>query len=320
MEVDFPAPLRKRQLLIPPFPPILFWEIEDVLKVGVTSCYYHQELYSFSLFCFNDLLCKVPLYASQVGDVKSDYWAYVWHSSAALVVCLHFLPEEYINGKNVVEIGAGFSAVVAVAGMLALFASINSIPNRFNQSYLPEIIHLNRNRPHRSSADRRKALSVLTTDYSLLAVQLLRLNSSLNAASSVSTAVLDWNKEETWPRPESAQLLLAADILYDPAHVPAIAKLFLHLLAPNGLLLVADADRTPVPNLKEALEKAGLYTAQRDGRFVMDKQEHTVLFLVASQQPLQEELIRATEHALQHLSNNDLRLQKILPDTMPSSS
>lgn len=102
---------------------------------------------------------------------------------------------------------------------------------------------------------------VTATDAEPHALTLTRFNARHNQLS-ITTRVVDWNRPETWPDMRYP-CIMGADIVYDPdLHAP-LWQLIANLLAPGGILILADPDRREAAAFR-ALAPGGTWT--RDGR------------------------------------------------------
>lgn len=145
------------------------------------------------------------------------YWAEIWPSGIALASAMLMEPER-ISGQTVVEVGSGVGITAAVAVELGA--------------------HL------------------LATDYSPESVLLTRLTSRIHTGREPETRQVNWRAPDAdlfqadgsgWP------VVLAADVLYEQRDIDPVLDLFERILAPGGLVWLADPGRRPA---KEALERA----------------------------------------------------------------
>ncbi len=83
---------------------------------------------------------------------------------------------------------------------------------------------------------------VTATDHYAAALDFTRYNARANLGLEPETRLLDWHAPET-ERLGLFDLVLAADVLYEPRNVPALAALIPTLLAPGGETLLADPRR-----------------------------------------------------------------------------
>jgi predicted nicotinamide N-methyase len=95
---------------------------------------------------------------------------------------------------------------------------------------------------------------VLATDYYADALLFARANAERNHIDILEVATLDWRHPTDLPR---AELVLAADVLYERRNADALANLLPRLLAPGGSLLLADPGRSYLGEFLGRLEDAG---------------------------------------------------------------
>ena len=146
------------------------------------------------------------------------YWAEVWPSGVALADAITKEPET-IRDKPVLEIGSGLG-VTAVAAIQA-------------------------------------GAEVVVADYARESLVLCRYNALRNAGREPETLRVNWR------RPERSLLdrvgggfpiVLAADVLYEGRDVDPLLRLVAQLVAPGGLLWLAEPGR---PVARRFLEAAG---------------------------------------------------------------
>lgn len=111
---------------------------------------------------------------------------------------------------------------------------------------------------------------VLATDHYEAALEFARHNARVNTGREPETAHLDWHS----PVGESVEksgfdLVIAADVLYEPRHAPALARLIPTLLAPGGEVLIADPRRKDTPAF---LEQMGARSFRRSEESVVVRQ------------------------------------------------
>jgi hypothetical protein len=98
-------------------------------------------------------------------------------------------------------------------------------------------------------------LRVTFSDYDLTALQFVAGNARRNKLYDFKTVPLDWRCP---PAGLKVPVILGADLTYETRNVDPLVKLIRHILAPGGICLLTDQDRTPAPLLREALGYAGL--------------------------------------------------------------
>jgi predicted nicotinamide N-methyase len=106
-----------------------------------------------------------------------------------------------------------------------------------------------------SLALRAKGVPVLATDYEADALPFARANAQRNGLGDLPTAVLDWRAiPGEFPR---FDLVVGADVLYEPHHAAAIAQVLDRVLLPDGQALFAGPGRRHEPRLREILFDQG---------------------------------------------------------------
>ena len=83
---------------------------------------------------------------------------------------------------------------------------------------------------------------VTATDHYAAALDFTRYNARANLGLEPETRLLDWHAPET-EELGLFDLVLAADVLYEPRNVPALVAMIPSLLAPGGETLLADPRR-----------------------------------------------------------------------------
>lgn len=96
-------------------------------------------------------------------------------------------------------------------------------------------------------------LAVTLSDYDATAVQFALDNAQRNGAQNVRGLLLDWRQ----PPDEVYDLIIASDLIYEERNVRPLVALFETILAPQGLVLVADQDRPHAALFREVSQKAG---------------------------------------------------------------
>jgi len=108
-----------------------------------------------------------------------------------------------------------------------------------------------------------RGVKVVATDYEELALGYVIRNAAHNGLPEPETAVLDWRSPAgVAPAP----LVVAADVLYEPHHAPALANCFDLLVAPGGRGLIADPGRKQLATILELLRERGWTTRRIDER------------------------------------------------------
>lgn len=101
-------------------------------------------------------------------------------------------------------------------------------------------------------------LQVHFTDYDRAPLRFIEASARANGfePSSYSIGMLDWRDlpADTYP------LILGADVTYERRLVPLVAGVLARMLAPGGLALITDPNRTASEGLGDALRAVGLAT------------------------------------------------------------
>ncbi|MCW3038951.1 MAG: Methyltransferase type 12 [Solirubrobacterales bacterium] len=142
------------------------------------------------------------------------YWAELWPSASTLA---ERLLDRELDGVRVLELGCG----LGVSGLVAA----------------------------------RRGARVTATDWAPDALALLARNAEVNGVE-LELRRLDWFAPgDAWPEglPEPWPLVIAADVLYESRHVPAVLALLDRVVAPGGEAWIADPGRPPARTfLREA--------------------------------------------------------------------
>jgi predicted nicotinamide N-methyase len=102
---------------------------------------------------------------------------------------------------------------------------------------------------------------VTVTDHYEAALDFAAHNARENTGRSLSTAMLDWRKPETWEGLESFDVLLGADVLYESRNIAPLADVVEALLEPEGEALFADPGRREAGKF---LEEMGRWRFETD--------------------------------------------------------
>ncbi len=106
------------------------------------------------------------------------------------------------------------------------------------------------------SAALRAGFEVTASDYYDDALAFARLNGVANASREAKTFLLDWRH---LPDAIAAfDVVVAADVLYERAYGPVVARTIATTLAENGRALIADPGRVGSPAFFDALRDVGL--------------------------------------------------------------
>ena len=149
------------------------------------------------------------------------YWAELWPSGIALAAAILEDPE-IVAGKDVLELGSGVGITAAVA--LAAGASL------------------------------------LATDYSPESLVLTNITSLRHAGKEPRTLQLNWrqpSEELLAEHPEGYPVVLAADVLYERRDIQPLLDLFERIVAPDGVLWLAEPGRPPASIFLETASRQG---------------------------------------------------------------
>jgi predicted nicotinamide N-methyase len=154
------------------------------------------------------------------------------------VVLARRVSEEDLTGKRAVELGCGIG--------------------------LPSVVAL------ACGAD------VAATDHYAPALDFVRYNARVNLGLEPKTRLLDWHTPETKGF-GPFDLILAADVLYEPRNVPALLALIPTLLALGGEIYLADPRRKDSPTFLRKMQERGFRSSAEEYRVPSDGRSITVL-------------------------------------------
>lgn len=149
------------------------------------------------------------------------YWAELWPSGIALADHITLEPER-VAGRRVLELGSGLGATAAAA--IAAGADLTA------------------------------------TDYSAESLLLCRYNTLRLTGREPATLRLNWrepNRRLFDLAGPGYPLVLAADVLYESRDVEPLLALTSRLVAPDGLLWLAEPGRPPAKRFLDAARDAG---------------------------------------------------------------
>jgi predicted nicotinamide N-methyase len=135
------------------------------------------------------------------------YWSEIWPSGVALADAI-YVNQELVSGKRVLELGCG----VGITAIAALDAGAD----------------------------------LIATDYSRDSLLLSRYNTLLNAGREPDTLRINWRNPSQLLfdlAGDGFPVVLAADVLYEERDVEPLLTLLDRLLAPGGLLWLAEPGR-----------------------------------------------------------------------------
>jgi predicted nicotinamide N-methyase len=117
---------------------------------------------------------------------------------------------------------------------------------------------------------------VTATDHYAAALDFARYNARVNLGREPEIRLLDWHAPEAeWLGP--VDLVLAADVIYEPRNVPALAALIPTLLAPDGEILLADPRRRNTPMFLQIMRERGFEPSTEECLVTSDGRDVTVL-------------------------------------------
>jgi predicted nicotinamide N-methyase len=149
------------------------------------------------------------------------YWAELWPSGIALAAAILQHPE-MVRGEAVLELGSGVGITAAVA--LAAGADL------------------------------------LATDYSPESLLLTRVTALRHCGQEPRTMQVNWRQPAAdllALQPAGYPVVLAADVLYERRDIGPLLELFDRIVAPDGVLWLAEPGRPPASIFLESASRAG---------------------------------------------------------------
>lgn len=148
------------------------------------------------------------------------YWSELWPSGIALAALLHREPG-YVRGQPVIELGCGLGITAAVAVSLGA--------------------------------------GLIATDYAPESLVLTRLTSYRYCGQEPETVQCNWRDPHHPLLDGSARfpVVLAADVLYERRDIVPLLDLLERLLAPGGVVLLAEPGRAPARAFLEQAAERG---------------------------------------------------------------
>jgi predicted nicotinamide N-methyase len=149
------------------------------------------------------------------------YWAELWPSGIALAAELLNAPES-LEGVRALELGCGLG-VTAIAAL-------------------------------------QRNMSLLVTDYSAESLALCSLNTARNGGRTPVAFQVNWREPDAaflHIVGEGFPLVLAADVLYEGRDVSPLRDLVDQIVAPGGMLWLAEPGRAPARRFVEEMTSAG---------------------------------------------------------------
>jgi predicted nicotinamide N-methyase len=169
--------------------------------------------------------------AADDPEQNLPYWAELWPSGIALAAAIEADPS-IVAGQDVLELGSGVGITAAVA--LAVGANL------------------------------------LATDYAPESLLLTRITCLRHAGREPETLELNWRQPSPAllaDHPEGFPVVLAADVLYERRDIEPLLELFDRIVAPDGVLWLAEPGRPPASIFLESASRRGwsLVTTTSDG-------------------------------------------------------
>jgi predicted nicotinamide N-methyase len=156
--------------------------------------------------------------APRIERGRRPLWAYVWPAGLVLAELVAGELAPRLRGKRVLELGCGLGAVGLSAAKVGAQVTL---------------------------ADREAE-----------ALEQVRSIAAENALT-VETLLLEWSRVPE-AQVERYEVILAADVVYDPSQLSPLLGAIAELLVPGGHAWLADPDRADREALELAAERAGL--------------------------------------------------------------
>lgn len=159
--------------------------------------------------------------ATNDPEQNLPYWAELWPSGIALAAAILQDPA-IVRGKPVLELGSG----VGITAAIALAAGAN----------------------------------LLATDYSPESLLLTRITALRHAGVEPETMQLNWRQPSAnllAAHPSGYPVVLAADVLYERRDIQPLLDLFDRIVAPDGVLWLAEPGRPPASIFLETASRQG---------------------------------------------------------------
>jgi predicted nicotinamide N-methyase len=100
-----------------------------------------------------------------------------------------------------------------------------------------------------------QGMHVTFSDYDATALKVAAENARANGFNDFKLLQLDWRRP---PADMCVPVVLGSDLVYEARNVAPLVKLIRHVLAPEGVCLLADQDRIPTELLRDSLTENGL--------------------------------------------------------------
>ncbi|HEX6910921.1 MAG TPA: methyltransferase domain-containing protein [Longimicrobium sp.] len=174
-------------------------------------------------------------------DERLPYWAELWPSARGLA--RHLLDAPAPDASARPDAGADGSAGGGWAGVRVLELGCGVA--------LPSL------------ALRHRGADVLATDWYPDALRFARANAARNGLAPLRTQALDWRHP---PGGQDWDLVMAADVLYEPRNVAVLATLLQRVTAPGGTVLMADPGRVYAGDFLRTMRAEHWHVEQADER------------------------------------------------------
>jgi len=100
-----------------------------------------------------------------------------------------------------------------------------------------------------------QGMHITFSDYDATALKFAADNARANGFNDFKLLQLDWRRP---PADLRVPVVLGSDLVYEARNVEPLVKLVRHVLAPEGVCLLADQDRIPTHLLRDSLTENGL--------------------------------------------------------------
>ncbi|MFW6075327.1 MAG: class I SAM-dependent methyltransferase [Chloroflexota bacterium] len=163
------------------------------------------------------------MFATATESSERPYWAQVWASGIGLGRCVLRRRDE-LDGLQVLELGCGLGVTAA--------AAIEA------------------------------GASLVAVDLSELSLGFCRYNSLMNAGDAPTTIALNWRSPDPAARSQlwdygQFPVILAADVLYESRDIEPLINVIDELLAPDGMLWLAEPNRETARRMLYRLAELG---------------------------------------------------------------
>ena len=159
--------------------------------------------------------------AADDPEQNLPYWSELWPSGIALAAAILQQPD-IVRGKDVLELGSG----VGITAAIALGVGAN----------------------------------LLATDYAPESLTLTRVTALRHTGREPRTLRINWRQPSPdllADHPEGYPVVLAADVLYERRDIQPLLDLFDRIVAPDGVLWLAEPGRPPASIFLETASRQG---------------------------------------------------------------